>query len=171
MEIIIGTNQILKVLQILSRVIFIGLCIEAGGIILNTIVSLFINPIDYKLDYGYFSVITLIMIIAAVSKSLMPYRIIKQFTDKKLKMSRPFSPELRHFIIDRSYLLLLFGSFSYFGFKYSIWWTELDLETVELQALQIGGTPVWPFLTVILFLIAQIVKKGMEIQAGNDLTI
>ena len=44
MEIKITTQQILKVLQILSWIIFIGLCIEAGGITVNTFITLFINP-------------------------------------------------------------------------------------------------------------------------------
>ena len=48
MEIKITTNQILKVLEILSWIIFIGLCIEAGGTIVNTIITLFINPLGVK---------------------------------------------------------------------------------------------------------------------------
>jgi hypothetical protein len=45
MEIKITTNQILKALQVLPWIIFIGLCIEAGGILFNTFMTLAINPI------------------------------------------------------------------------------------------------------------------------------
>jgi hypothetical protein len=71
MEIKITTNQVLKVLQILSWIIFIGLCIESGGIIVNTFITLLINPLGvknfwegneylsilYKFDRGHFIVI------------------------------------------------------------------------------------------------------------------
>ena len=67
MEIKISTSQILKVLEILSWIIFIGLCVEAGSIIVNTFITLFINPNGvenfwkgkeylsslYQYDYGY----------------------------------------------------------------------------------------------------------------------
>ena len=48
MEIKITTNQTLKVLQILSWIIFLGICIDAGGIVVNTIITLFINPLGVK---------------------------------------------------------------------------------------------------------------------------
>lgn len=38
------TKQILNILQILFWIIFIGLCIEAGGIAFNTFMTLAINP-------------------------------------------------------------------------------------------------------------------------------
>ena len=70
MEIKITTNQVLKVLQVLSWIIFFGLSVEAGAIIVNTIITLFINPAGvenfwegsdylsslYKFDQGYFFV-------------------------------------------------------------------------------------------------------------------
>ncbi|WP_339839402.1 hypothetical protein [uncultured Flavobacterium sp.] len=85
MKIKITTNQILKVLEILSWIIFIGLCIEAGGIIVNTFISLFINPDGvenfwkgkeylsslYQYDYGYFMVVAIIMCIVAILKTIL----------------------------------------------------------------------------------------------------
>ena len=185
MEIKITTNQILKVLQILSWIIFIGLCIEAGGIIVNTFITLFINPLGvenfwegneylsglYKFDQGHFIVITLIMIIVAVLKAIMFYLIVKLFTEKKLKISQPFSMELRRFIINQSYLALGIGLFSYYGFKYSMWLTKQGVKPADLQSLHIAGADVWLFMAVILFVIVQIVKRGIEIQRENDLTI
>jgi len=44
MEIRITTSHILKVLLLLTWIIFIGLCVEAGAIIVNTFITLFINP-------------------------------------------------------------------------------------------------------------------------------
>lgn len=185
MEIKITTNQILKVLQILSWIIFIGLCIEAGGIAVNTIITLFINPLGaenfwegsvylsslFEFDHGHFFVITLTMIIVAVLKAIMFYLIIELFADKKLNISQPFSMVLRRFILKLSYLAVGIGLFSYFGFKYSEWLTDQGVKTADLQSLHIAGADVWLFMAVILFVIVQIVKRGIEIQNENDLTI
>lgn len=185
MEIKITTNQVLKVLQVLSWILFLGLSVEAGAIIVNTIITLFINPAGvenfwegsdylsslYKFDQGYFFVIALIMIIVAVLKAIMFYLIIKLFAEKKLNISHPFSMELRHFILTMSYLALGIGLFSHFGYKHSVWLTKQGLTTADLQSLNIDGADVWLFMAVILFLIVQIVKRGIELQNEIDLTI
>ncbi len=185
MEIKITTNQILKVLQILSWIIFIGLCIEAGGIAVNTFIVLFINPLGvenfwegadylsslYKFDQGYFIVITLTMIIIAVLKAIMFYLIVELFVDKKLNISQPFNLGLRRFILNMSYLALGIGLFCYVGFNYSVWLTKQGVKIADLQSLNLEGADVWLFMAVILFVIVQIVKKGIEIQNENDLTI
>ena len=185
MEIRITTNQILKVLQILSWIIFIGLCIEAGGIAVNTFITLFINPPGvenfwegkeylselYRFDQAHFVVITTIMIIVAVLKAIMFYLIVKLFTEKKLKISQPFSVELTGFIIKQSYLALGIGLFSHSGFEYSVWLTKQGVKSADLHSLHLVGADVWLFMTVILFVIVQVIKKGIEIQNENDLTI
>jgi len=61
--------------------------------------------------------------------------------------------------------------FSQFGFKYSVWLTKQGLAAADLQLLGFAGADVWLFMTVILFVIVQIVKKGLEIQIENDLTV
>ncbi len=185
MEIKITTNQILKVLQILSWIIFIGLCIEVGGTVVNTFITLFINPLGvenfwegagylsslYKLDHGHFFVISLTMIIVGVLKAIMFYLIVKLFADNKLNISQPFSMELRRFILNLSYLASGIGLFSHYGYKYSVWLTKQGGQTADLQSLHIAGADVWLFMAVILFVIVHIVKRGIEIQNENDLTI
>lgn len=185
MEIRITTNQVLKVLQVLSWILFIGLCVEAGGMIVNTFITLFINPAGvqnfweekeylsrlHSFDSGHFMVITLIMIIVAVLKTIMFYLIVKVFTDKKLNISRPFSSALRRFIVLQAYLALGIGLFSHYGYKYSAWLNGQGAGPADVQALHIGGADVWLFMAVILFVIAQVIKKGIEVQNENDLTI
>ena len=179
------TNQILKVLQILSWIIFIGLCIDAGGTAVNTFITLALNPLGannfwegadylsslYNYDYGHFFVITLTMTIVAVLKAIMFYLIVKLFTKKKLNLSQPFSLDLNRFILRLSYLALAIGLFSYSGFNYSVWLNKQGLKTADLQSLHIAGADVWLFMAVILFVIVQIVKRGIEIQNENNLTI
>jgi hypothetical protein len=185
MEIKITTNQILAVLQILSCIIFIGLCIDAGAIAASTLFTLFNKPlivensweasdylsILYKFDHGHFYVIKLIMTIVAVLKAIMFYLIVKLFVEKKLNISQPFSSELRQFILLSAYLALGISMFSHYGYKYSFWLTKQGIRTADLQSLHIAGADVWLFMSVIFFVIVQIIKKGIEIQQENDLTI
>lgn len=185
MEIKISTGQILKVLEILSWIIFIGLCVEAGSIIVNTFISLFINPNGvenfwkgkeylsglYQYDYGYFMVVTIVMCIVAVLKAIMFYLIVKLFSNKTLDFYKPFSLELRKFISQLSYLALGIGLFSKSGDEYSDLFSKQGIQSVNLQLLNLEGAEVWLFMAVILFIISYIVKKGVEIQSENELTI
>lgn len=134
MEIKISTGQTLKILYVLSWIIFIGVCIEAGGFIFNSFYVLVINPVGanrfwegidlsglYKWDRGYFFAETLLMIIVAVMRACIFYLIVKILHDKKLNMSQPFSKEVRYFILKVAYLSLGIGLFSLWGVKYAEW--------------------------------------------------
>lgn len=184
MEIKISTKQMLKILYILSWIIFIGVCIEAGGIICTALFTLVLNPADakhlwqqidlsglYKYDPGYFFVVTLLISIAAVMKACMFYLIVKILHDKKLNMNQPFSREVGHFILRLSYLALGIGLFSWWGVKYCEWLVKQGVKMPDIQYLRIGGADVWLFMGVILFVIAQIFKRGIEIQSENELTV
>lgn len=183
MELKIGTKQLLLVLQILSWIIFIGLCIENGGIIFNTIYALF-NPVVaqhfwnrtdlselYAHDKGMFVVMGSLMAITASIKSLIFYLIVKIFYDKRFDMSRPFHPELSKLITKITYCCLGTGLFSYWAAKHVIWFQEKGITMPDIDRLRIGGADVWLFMAVVLFVIGQVFKKGLELQSENDLTV
>ena len=111
------------------------------------------------------------MSIVAVMKALIFYLIVKILHDKKLNLSEPFSKELRSLIINVSYLSLGIGLFSYWGIHYSEWLVNQNVKMPDIQHLGFGGADVWLFMSVILFVIAQIFKRGIELQEENDLTI
>lgn len=184
MELKITTRQMLKILQVVSWIIFIGLCVEAGGIAFSAVYTVAINPAKahnfwegadlsglYNYDHGYFIVITLLMTIVAVLKAILFYLIIRQFVEKKLSMTQPFSSVLRQFILMVSYLALGIGLFSHSGNEYSKWLSAQQVNMPDLQSLQLGGADVWLFMAVILFMVTQLVKRGIEMQQENDLTI
>lgn len=185
MEIKIKSRLIFKVLQVLSWVIFTALCIEAGGMLVNMVTTLCIHAHGvrnfwdgadylarvYKLDQGYFLVISIVVIIVAVLKAIIFYLIIKVFTQKKISITQPFGIELRHFISKEAFLALGIGLFTYSGNKYIIWLAAHGIATPNLQSLNLGGADVWFFMSIILFVIVQLVNSGIEIQAENDLTI
>lgn len=183
MEIKIGTSQILKVLYILSWIIFIGLCIEACGFIFNTAlaffktdnIGIFWQQIDltqlYNFDKGHYFVITTYLSIVAVMKALMFYLIVKLLHDKKLNLAKPFNPEVVRFIIILAYLTLGIGLFTHFGVNYAEWLYNQDVKMPDIYHLRLAGGDVWLFMSVTLYVIAQIFKRGIEIQNENDLTI
>jgi hypothetical protein len=180
MEIKITTKQVLKILYILSWILFIGVCIEAGSFIFNAFYSLLLNPKYasyfqlsdlYEYDAGYFFVELLIMSIAAIMKALIFYLTIKVLGNKKLNMSQPFNKETGRFIFNLSYLSLGIGLFSYWGANYTAWIVNQGVKMPDIQHLRLGGADVWLFMGVTLLVIAQIFKRGIEIQSENELTI
>ncbi len=184
MELKITTTQILKILQVISWVIFIGLCIEAGGILFSGIYSFVINPVNtysfgkaadlsslYDYDHGQFIVIAIFMFIVATLKAILFYLIIKLFAEKKVSLSQPFNTALQRFLLLASCLALGIGLFSNSGCNYAEWLVKQGVAMPDAQALQLAGADVWLFMAVILFVVVQLVKRGIEIQKENDLTI
>jgi hypothetical protein len=180
----ITSKQILKALQLLSWIIFIGMCVRTGAYIFNMIFLLTGNPFgpDYfwdgadlsgllAYDKGYFMVITLLMIIVSVFKSLMFYWIIKILHDNKLDMQQPFNKEVCRLIFKLSYATLAIGMFSGWVAGYSEWLNKKGALMPSLQSMHVDGAGAWLFMAVILFVIGHIFKRGIEIQSENELTV
>ena len=180
----ISTKQILKILNVLSWIIFIGVCIEAAGSIFSAFYTLVINPVNaatfwegndlsglYKYDPGHFFAETLLISIASLLKACIFYLSIKILDEKKLNLSQPFSSEVRLFIIKVSCLSVGIGLFTGWGAKYTGWLVRQGIKMPDTQHLRLGGSDVWLFMGVILFFIAQIFKRGIEIQTENELTV
>ncbi len=180
MEIKISTNQMLKILYVVSWILFVGVSVEAGSFIFNIIFTMAVNPINanhfglaglYEYDHGYFVVILSLMSIAAMLRATMFYSIVKILHDKKLDMSQPFNNEVKRFILNVSYLALGIGLFSNWGVNYTAWLVDKGVKMPDITSLRLGGADVWLFMGITLLVIAQIFKRGIEIQEENDLTI
>jgi Protein of unknown function (DUF2975) len=179
-----NTKIILKVLHVIAWIIFIGVCIEAGGSIFSSAYTLLINPVNaatfwvgndlsglYQYDQGYFLVETLLISIASVMKACLFYLIIKVLHDEKLSMVKPFNNEVRLFLLNGSALAFGIGLFTAWGVNYTRWLENQGVTMPDTQQLRLGGADVWIFMAVILYLIAQIFKRGIEIQSENELTV
>lgn len=184
MEIKISTSQILKALYILSWIIFVGLCIEAGSVIVSTIARMVLDPSDaqkfwqkvdlsslYAFDPVYFLIEATFISIVILLKAVIFYLIIKFLQDKKLDMTLPFSKELRRFISNIAYLTFFIGLLSAWGNNYSKWFVQQGVIMPDTENMSLDGADVWIFMSVILLVIAQIFKRGIEIQSENELTI
>jgi cytochrome c biogenesis factor len=183
MEIKIGTKQIMMVLLILSWIIFVGLCIEAGGIIFNTVYALykpivakhFWNGADlselYTSEKAHFITQTILMCIVAVLKALIFYLILKLFYNKKVSIAKPFDPNVTGVVFTIAFLCLGAGLFSHWGSEYAQWVKSNGIAMPDAELMRIGGADVWLFMAVTLFVIGQVFKKGTELQSENDLTV
>jgi hypothetical protein len=177
------TDYAFKTLNVVSWIIFIGICIEAGGFIFNTVYTLFINPVDagkfwevdlselYNYNENYYVIVASVMIIASVLRALMFYFIVEIFHDKKFNLSQPFNESVRRFILNIAYLALGIGFFSFWGAKYAESFVAQGVNMPDIQYLKLGGADVWLFMGLALLVIARVFKKGIEIQNENDLTV
>jgi len=180
----ISTEQALKWLYGLALVIFAGVSIEAGGWIFSTFYTLEINAVNahrswpgldlwslYSYGRGYFLAEMLQIIVVALMRAVLFYLIIDILHNKKLDLTRPFSKNVGRFLFRTSYLSLLIGLFSWSGAQYTGWLMSKDVKLPNLEHLRLAGADVWLFMGVTLFVIAQIFKRGIEIQTENELTV
>ncbi|HET6994529.1 MAG TPA: DUF2975 domain-containing protein [Chitinophagaceae bacterium] len=175
------TKPILKVLHIISWIIFIGLCVRTGAILYSFFVSLFINSEGAKNLYGglnlsslfnydraqYCFVVSLIAFISAL-KAYVFYLVIKIFL--KINFVHPFSETVTAFISRIGYVALFIGILSIIGNSYCDWLGKKGVEFPDLNHFMGAGVEHLLFAGVIVF-ISQVFKRGIEIQSENELTV
>lgn len=178
------TDFAFKALNVISWILFIGICIEAGSIIFGMIFTLILRPagtenlwieVDLRNLYNYnvshYITLNMLMIVTAVLKALMFYFIVSILHDKKLNLSKPFNELTGKFISKLAYMALGIGLFSYQGAKFAADLLEQGVKIPDVQHLRLAGADVWIFMGVTLLVIAQLFKRGIEMQRENDLTI
>ena len=180
MELRISSKHMLTLLYIISWIIFIGVCIEAGSFITNAIFTLGVNSENaslfgltnlYSFDPGYYLVIIIMMTIAGVMRVIMFYLIVKLLREQKLQMMQPFNRDIVRFIFNVSYLAVGIGMFSSWGVKYVGWFGKQGVQMPGIQTLRLGGADAWLFMGATLLVITHLFKRGIEIQTENEFTI
>lgn len=171
------TTQILLLLKIFTWIIFIGLCIKTGALAISFFVSLFFNPeaaknlyLAYNLHdlhayslYHYISFSAFLIIISALKATLF-YLVLKIFT--KINLVHPFSSDVASSIKKMSYIALEIGILGIIFNGYAQWLMHRSIEVNH----QDSNTE-FLFMAGILFVIAQIFKRGIELQSENELTV
>ncbi|MGZ0015862.1 DUF2975 domain-containing protein [Yeosuana sp. AK3] len=173
------TKQVLMIMKVISWIIFIGLCIKAGTLIISSSVSLFVNPEAakdlylglnlftlYEFDMGHYIGIVLLLILLATLKAFIFYLVIKIFL--KFDLKQPFTNCRANLISKISYVCLFTGMLSMVANKYDVWLITHRIGThIPLDF----GNEGLLFMSGILFIVAYIFKYGVEIQSENDLTV
>ncbi len=175
------TKDILKIMQVLTWIVFIGACIKAGAILFSFFVSLFVNPEGAKnlysgLDlsdlqqYNLWYYVSLISCIIGSTclRAYILYLVIKVFL--KLNLVHPFSQEVASLISKISQTALGIGLLNIIANNYSNWLIKRNIDLTNIHEY-LEGSAEFIFMAGIIFIIAQVFKKGMEIQSENELTV
>ena len=167
-------------LYIVAWLIFIGLSIEAGGLIVNFFFSLykpeFVQNLYQKLDLtemyndsrlAFFGVYSFILTIS-ILKACLFYTVIRLM--HKMDLSKPFSTFVARQFSLISYYTLSIGLLSFIArqlvknlMHHGFVTDNLNQFWADSQAFILMGA--------IIYIIATIFKKGVEIQNENDLTV
>jgi hypothetical protein len=175
-----NSNFVFKFLSVVAWVIFVGLCIEAGALIVNFVYSLFkpeiVTQLYEKLDlsdmykqskWAYFGMYSFIMVIS-VLKAYLFYILIKLIT--KLDLSKPFSSFVSEQISHISSLTFSIGILSYLARQTAKNLMHRGYEIDQLNRFWVDSEA-FILMAAVIYVIATIFKKGIELQNEQDLTV
>ena len=173
-------NFIFKVLVILTWIIFVGLGVEAGGLIVNFFFSLykpeFVQNLYQKLDlsemyslnkWAFFSMYSFILVIS-ILKAYLFYLVVMLVT--KLDLLKPFNSFVSKQIMRISYFTLSIGLLSYIARETAKYLLQRGYEIDQLNQFWVDSQA-FILMAAIIYVIATIFKRGLEIQNENDLTV
>jgi nanoRNase/pAp phosphatase (c-di-AMP/oligoRNAs hydrolase) len=174
------TDFLIKGLKIVSWIIFIGLCIETGAFLFNYVFSLF-KPIAtqnlykglnlsqlYNQSKTSYTFLFSFLIIISVLKAYIFYIIIKLF--QKLNFVKPFSNDISQLISKVSYCIFSVGLIGLIAHQYTKQLIQKGFNVNEVENYW-NDSGAFLMMAAIVFVIAHIFKKGMELQNENDLTV
>ena len=167
-------------LHIVAWLIFVGLSIEAGGLLVNFFFSLykpeFVQNLYQKLDliemyedskWAFFGIYSFILSIS-ILKACLFYIVIMLM--HKIDLSKPFNTFVSGQISQISYFTLSIGLLSYIArqlaknlMHHGFVPDSLNQFWADSQAFILMGA--------VIYIIATIFKKGVDIQNENDLTV
>lgn len=173
-------NFVFIALHIIAWVIFVGLCIEAGGLIVNFISSLYkpelVNNLYQKLDLSqmynlnkwvFFSMYSFILFISILKAGLFYVVSMLLF---KLDLLKPFNSYVADQIKKISYYTLSIGLISYIARQTAKSIQHYGFETDALNQFW-ADSQAWILMAAVIYVIATIFARGVEIQKENDLTV
>jgi hypothetical protein len=173
-------NFIWKAIQVICWLIFLGYCIQTGALLFNYIFSLFKPIATHNLYLGidlselylksksiYTFVFTLMVVISAF-KAYLFFIALKLF--KTLNITKPFSENVSAIITKITYCTFSIGIISIIAQEVANQLSEKGYNVGLVERYWNDGGA-YLVMTAILFTIAFIFKKGIELQNENDLTV
>jgi hypothetical protein len=170
------TEKLLAVMNVLAWITFIGLMIKAGAILISYGVSV-VNPEGAKnlykgtnlyalrqFNFLHYTSNVSFMIAVLLSEAYIAFLVIKVLS--KIKMANPFTLEVSNILERLSYTMLGTWIVAMLYNGHTKW---LLKKLPGLAVNLISGEFI--FLAGVVFVIAQIFKKGIEIQSENELTV
>ncbi len=173
-------SLVFKGLYIFSWIIFVGLSIEAGGLVVNFVFSIckpeFVQNLYQKLDlsemyerneFVFFGIYGFILAIS-ILKAWLFYVVVILLS--KLHLSKPFNSFVSGQITQISYITFSIGILSYIARQ-----TTQNLQHHGYEVYHLDGfwedSQAFILMAAVVYVIAAIFRKGVEIQNENDLTV
>ena len=173
-------NYVFIGLIIVAWLIFVGLGIEAGGLIVNFFFSLykpeFVQNLYQKLDLSemyerskraFFSMYSFILVIS-IMKAVLFY--VVSMLVSQIDLSKPFNSYVSRQISKISYYTLSIGLLSYIA-RESARYLQHDGYVIGTLNQFWADSQAFILMAAVIYVIATIFKKGVEIQNENDLTV
>ncbi len=170
-------TKVLEILKVVTWVVFIGLCIRTGAMVFSFFISLFVNSGASKNLYpGYdlselqafslwhYIVMSAMVIILSGLKAHLFFRIIKIIS--LINITNPFSEQVGKLISKLSSIAFDIAITAFVANTYAKW-----LLKQQLYFTFDADPGAYLVLAGVLFVIAQIFKKGIELQSENELTV
>lgn len=170
----------LMLITIVIWSIFIGLCIKAGALLFTFTYSFFNPAVAEDLFEGlnlygllnqhfwnYVGVMSFILAIIGL-KAYIFYLMIRVFL--KINMVHPFSLVVSKLIADVSHATIQVGILIIIASAYFKWLAKRGFEIPALSDYTAGAFE-YLLMGAIIFAIAQVFKRGVEIQTENELTV
>ena len=171
---------ILKTLNVVAWVIFIGLCVEAGALLFNFTFTLF-KPIAtlniykglnlselYTHHFAHYVGLMSFVLSLAILKAYLFYFVVEIFT--KLNLGNPFNTEIAKLIEKIGFEAFVISIISIVAHQYTKGLMQDGLKVDGVESYW-NDSSAFMMMAAILFIISQIFKKGIELQNENDLTV
>jgi hypothetical protein len=171
---------ILKTLNVVAWVIFIGLCVEAGALLFNFIFTLFKPIATYNIYKGlnlselytnhfahYVGLMSFVLSLA-ILKAYLFYFVVEIFT--KLNLGNPFNTVIAKLIEKIGFEAFVISIISIVAHQYTKGLMQDGLKVDGVESYW-NDSSAFIMMAAILFIISQIFKKGIELQNENDLTV
>jgi len=175
------TQPGLMLITIVIWSIFIGLSIKAGALLFTFTYS-FLKPTVAQdlfegLDlYGlmsqdiwhYIAVVSFMMVIVG-QKAYMFFLMIRVFL--KIDLIHPFSLEVSKLISKISHIAIEIGVTIIFASAYFKWLAKRGFDIPSVGTSYVTGAFEFLLMGALIYAIAQVFKRGVEIQSENELTV
>jgi hypothetical protein len=173
-------NLVFTSLHIVAWIIFVGLSIEAGGLIVNFCFSLFkpefIQNLYQKLDltylyeesqFAFFGVYSLILALSILKAGLF-YIVVNLM--HKMDLSKPFNSYVASQITRMSYFTVFIGFLSLIA-RELIGNLIIQVSLTDNLIQFWEGGEAFILMGAVIYIIATIFTKGVDIQNEIDLTV
>jgi H+/Cl- antiporter ClcA len=173
-------NFVFTVVSIVSWIIFVGLCVEAGALIVNFIFSLFkpevLHNLYEKLDLSkmhdrskstFYNMYSFILVIA-ILKAILFYVVIRLMT--KIDMTKPFDSFVSRQIFLLSYYTFSIGILSFIAKETTENLLDQGYDINRLDQFW-EDSQAFILMAAVIYVIAIIFSRGVELQNENDLTV